>query len=250
VQDDEIAMRMDGDLQHEVRFNIKHFPSFDHGFPITIHKSQGAIVDQAYILASRSIDTYLAYVAMTRHREDMQLFINQRDKRAERAALLKMQAQWRLADLQARRNRMPTGLRGLLARATGQYDCLLQSFEEETRAAQKQDRAAQQALIAKHLKEHKSLSQDLTWQRALSLSLKAKKEEASTTLILPDEALPFSKAELLKSPEKLLAYLSDKNATFNRTNVLRLLAKRIDDPVVLKDIADRAIAHAVRTIHS
>jgi ATP-dependent exoDNAse (exonuclease V) alpha subunit len=69
----------DGSPEHPIRFNPKAFQSFDHGYAVTIHKSQGATVDQAYILASRSMDNHLAYVAMTRHREDMQLFINERD---------------------------------------------------------------------------------------------------------------------------------------------------------------------------
>lgn len=37
-------------------------------------------MDQAYVLASRSMDKHLAYVAMTRHRDDMRLFVNNQDR--------------------------------------------------------------------------------------------------------------------------------------------------------------------------
>ena len=56
------------------------YTDFDHGYATTIHKSQGATVDRSYVLASRSMDRHLAYVAMTRHREDMALFISNRDR--------------------------------------------------------------------------------------------------------------------------------------------------------------------------
>lgn len=37
-------------------------------------------VDQSYVFASRTMDRHLAYVAMTRHRDDMRLFVNERDR--------------------------------------------------------------------------------------------------------------------------------------------------------------------------
>ena len=80
VKDGEIAVVLDGNEDRLVRFDPREFGSFDHGYAVTIHKSQGATVDQSYVLASRSMDRYLAYVAMTRHREDMRFFINNRDR--------------------------------------------------------------------------------------------------------------------------------------------------------------------------
>lgn len=49
-------------------------PYFDHGWAVTIHKSQGTTVDRAYVLASFEMNQNLAYVAMTRHRESVQIF--------------------------------------------------------------------------------------------------------------------------------------------------------------------------------
>ncbi len=80
AQNGEIAVALDGDTTRLVRFNPQKFENFDHRYAVTIHKSQGATVDQSYVLASRSMDRHLAYVAMTRHREDMRLFINAQDR--------------------------------------------------------------------------------------------------------------------------------------------------------------------------
>lgn len=58
----------------EVSFSPKLNPHFDQGWAVTIHKSQGTTVDKAYVLASYEMIQNLAYVAMTRHRDDMQVF--------------------------------------------------------------------------------------------------------------------------------------------------------------------------------
>lgn len=76
------AMRvtLDGKDQRTVTFDPRTYRHFDHGYAVTVHKSQGATVDHAYVLASRSMDRHLAYVAMTRHRERMQLYLNDQDR--------------------------------------------------------------------------------------------------------------------------------------------------------------------------
>lgn len=60
--------------------NPKTYTAFDHGYATTIHKSQGATVDRSFVLASKTMDTPLTYVAMTRHRETMRLYVNERDR--------------------------------------------------------------------------------------------------------------------------------------------------------------------------
>ncbi|WHP68766.1 AAA family ATPase [Phaeobacter inhibens] len=80
AENGQMAIALDGDEDRLVRFNPKAFRSFDHGYAVTIHKSQGATVDQSYVFASRSMDRHLAYVAMTRHRDDLGIFVNNRDR--------------------------------------------------------------------------------------------------------------------------------------------------------------------------
>lgn len=50
------------------------YTAFDHGYATTIHKSQGDTVDRAFVLASKSMDRHLTYVAMTRHRDGAKLY--------------------------------------------------------------------------------------------------------------------------------------------------------------------------------
>lgn len=58
----------------EISFSPNLNPYFDHGWAITIHKSQGATVDFSFILASFEMTQNLVYVAMTRHREGVKMF--------------------------------------------------------------------------------------------------------------------------------------------------------------------------------
>jgi hypothetical protein len=46
-----------------------------HGYALTVHKSQGLTVDQAFVLATESMTREAAYVAMSRAREGSELFV-------------------------------------------------------------------------------------------------------------------------------------------------------------------------------
>ena len=76
-----VEIEIDGDsgVPQTVSFDPRRYQSFDHGYAVTVHKSQGATVDQAYVLASRTMDDPLSYVAMTRHREEMKLYLYPQD---------------------------------------------------------------------------------------------------------------------------------------------------------------------------
>ena len=78
IHSDKITAKLDNGARVTVNPHI--YKQIDHGYAVTIHKSQGATVDQAYVLASRTLDSPLTYVAMTRHRDSMRLFINEKDK--------------------------------------------------------------------------------------------------------------------------------------------------------------------------
>ncbi|KMO18796.1 Ti-type conjugative transfer relaxase TraA [Methylobacterium indicum] len=53
------------------------YDAVDHGYATTIHKSQGATVDRSFVLASSGMDRHLAYVALTRHRDEVGLYAGQ-----------------------------------------------------------------------------------------------------------------------------------------------------------------------------
>lgn len=78
VKPDAIQIRLDGTGQHarNVSIPVKSYQAFDHGYATTIHKSQGATVDRAFVMASPTMDRHLTYVAMSRHREGVQLYVD------------------------------------------------------------------------------------------------------------------------------------------------------------------------------
>lgn len=67
-----------GDGGRRVEVSQAFYRNVDHGYATTVHKSQGATVDQVKVLASLSLDMHLTYVAMTRHRHDVALYYGER----------------------------------------------------------------------------------------------------------------------------------------------------------------------------
>ncbi|MGO8449185.1 Ti-type conjugative transfer relaxase TraA [Rhizobium ruizarguesonis] len=90
VAPDAIQVRLDGkaqtqDGQRQVTVPVNRYQAFDHGYATTIHKTQGATVDRSFVLASTTMDRHLTYVAMTRHREEVQLYAGLDAFKTERA---------------------------------------------------------------------------------------------------------------------------------------------------------------------
>ena len=73
-----VATVGEGEQRRQVIVEHRFYNNLDHGYATTIHKSQGATVDRVKVLASLSLDRHLTYVAMTRHREDLQLYYGTR----------------------------------------------------------------------------------------------------------------------------------------------------------------------------
>ncbi|MGF6178273.1 Ti-type conjugative transfer relaxase TraA [Ensifer sp. 4252] len=89
VEPDALHIRLDGGGQNNARavsIPVNSYQSFDHGYATTIHKSQGATVDRALVMASGTMDRHLTYVAMTRHRDHAQLYAG-RDELKDMKAL-------------------------------------------------------------------------------------------------------------------------------------------------------------------
>lgn len=74
VEPNKIIARLDGRGGDSVNIPTDSYQAIDHGYATTIHKNQGATVDRAFVLASRTMDRHLTYVAMTRHRDSVQLY--------------------------------------------------------------------------------------------------------------------------------------------------------------------------------
>jgi ATP-dependent exoDNAse (exonuclease V) alpha subunit len=78
----QITVKLDAEevQSRTITFHPGNFRAYDHGYAVTIHKSQGATVDRSFVLASRTMDEPLTYVAMTRHRDSMKLYLNGQDQ--------------------------------------------------------------------------------------------------------------------------------------------------------------------------
>jgi hypothetical protein len=76
---DAIVVRLDGKARKEIEFRLTDYSALDYGYAATIHKAQGATVEQSFVLATPGMDRHLAYVAMTRHREQAEIYASRED---------------------------------------------------------------------------------------------------------------------------------------------------------------------------
>jgi hypothetical protein len=70
---------LDGAERRESSFALKDYAALDYGYAATVHKAQGATVDQAFMLATPGMDRHLAYVGLTRHREGVDVYAGRDD---------------------------------------------------------------------------------------------------------------------------------------------------------------------------
>ena len=77
VEPGRIIATLDGRGGESVSVPMGDYQAIDHGYATTIHKNQGATVDRSYVMASGTMDRHLTYVAMTRHRDGVQLYAAQ-----------------------------------------------------------------------------------------------------------------------------------------------------------------------------
>jgi len=62
-----------------VGFDLKDYNHVDHGYAATIHKAQGMTVDRVHVLATPGLDAHATYVALSRHRDRVELHYGQDD---------------------------------------------------------------------------------------------------------------------------------------------------------------------------
>jgi Ti-type conjugative transfer relaxase TraA len=62
-----------------VVFDLKDYDRIDHGYATTIHKAQGMTVDRTHVLATPGLDAHGSYVALSRHRDGMDLHYGRDD---------------------------------------------------------------------------------------------------------------------------------------------------------------------------
>lgn len=62
-----------------ISFDLKDYDRIDHGYAATIHKAQGMTVDRTHVLATPGMDAHGSYVALSRHRDSMDLHYGRDD---------------------------------------------------------------------------------------------------------------------------------------------------------------------------
>lgn len=73
------SMSVRTDDGRSVAFDLKDYDRIDHGYAATIHKAQGLTVDRTHVLATPGLDAHGSYVALSRHRDGMDLHYGRDD---------------------------------------------------------------------------------------------------------------------------------------------------------------------------
>ena len=75
----EQSMSVRTDDGRGISFDLKDYDRIDHGYAATIHKAQGMTVDRTHVLATPGLDAHGSYVALSRHRDGMDLHYGRDD---------------------------------------------------------------------------------------------------------------------------------------------------------------------------
>ena len=73
------SMTVRADDGRSVSFDLKDYNRIDHGYAATIHKAQGMTVDRTHVLATPGMDAHGSYVALSRHRQGVDLHYGRDD---------------------------------------------------------------------------------------------------------------------------------------------------------------------------
>lgn len=94
----ERSLSVRADDGRSVSFDLKDYNRIDHGYAATIHKAQGMTVDRTYVLATSGLDAHAGYVALSRHRDGMDLHYG-RDDFADENKLVRTLSRDRAKDM-------------------------------------------------------------------------------------------------------------------------------------------------------
>ncbi|RYY24579.1 MAG: Ti-type conjugative transfer relaxase TraA [Sphingomonadales bacterium] len=93
-----VRMAVQLDDGRSVALDIKDYAQIDHGYAATIHKAQGMTVDRTLVLATPGMDSHSAYVALSRHRDRVDLHYGQ-DDFADQGRFIRMLSRDRAKDM-------------------------------------------------------------------------------------------------------------------------------------------------------
>lgn len=82
IKGNQLTVQLDGQDKKAkpFTFSVKDYGDIDYGYAATVHKTQGVTLDKAFVYAGgKGWNRHLAYVAMSRHREAVQLYASSLD---------------------------------------------------------------------------------------------------------------------------------------------------------------------------
>lgn len=80
INENAIKVSLDREGEEKIiSFSTERYNDLDYGYAATIHKSQGTTVDHSFVLASRYLDRHAMYVAMTRHRDGVEVYYSKEE---------------------------------------------------------------------------------------------------------------------------------------------------------------------------
>jgi Ti-type conjugative transfer relaxase TraA len=92
------SMSVRTDDGRSIQFDLKDYNRIDHGYAATIHKAQGMTVDRTHVLATPGMDAHGSYVALSRHRDGVDLHYG-RDDFADQDRLVRTLSRDRAKDM-------------------------------------------------------------------------------------------------------------------------------------------------------
>ena len=119
---DRMRMAVMLDDGRSVAFDLKDYAHVDHGYAATIHKAQGMTVDRVQLLATPGVDSHSTYVALSRHREQVDLYYG-RDDFASEAKLVRAASRERGKDM-ASDYRAPVPVKAAVEPKRGMFEGL------------------------------------------------------------------------------------------------------------------------------
>lgn len=84
IEGKDLVVRLDSGRL--VVIDTQNYKHLDHGYAVTVHKSQGVTVDRVFTYAGKLFDATAAYVALSRHRDGVDLYWS-KDQFGSRAEL-------------------------------------------------------------------------------------------------------------------------------------------------------------------
>lgn len=208
------SMMVESDQGGKVsKIDLDSYQHFKHGYANTIHSSQGMTVENAYILASENMNANLTYVALTRHKGNVELnysatAFNQDEKMWVRNSEGKYQEK----ELTPFDN---------LKRTLGRTE--VKSFTTDYSVVQAKDE-----LIKNYLRDHRSSLDDQRELYNLNSTFKA--------ITTPDKH--FSEKEIIEEVRNSLrskALLGDEIVRFNgQMNIAKGEQLQLDQELTLK----------------